>query len=177
MRTFKAQSHPFIICACGFVCAADNVKLITVMSDSFYSHQAHSGAGMLNKTPSAVLAVKQYYSYHAKMSVVYLQNMRKSRPILTDVYNIYLQYQTCIDMDTIMTHWDIPPIVESCLHSFYPPTHPPTPENMFNLGKSFTAQGNNFGNSVMSPFCSLLGICLIVVNIEVKTQLSEVSTF
>lgn len=74
------------------------------MSDSFYSHQAHSGAGMLNKNPSAVLAVKQYYSYHAKMSVVYLQNMRKSRPILTDVYNIYLQYQTCIDMDTIMTH-------------------------------------------------------------------------
>ena len=48
-------------------------------------------------------------------AVVYLQNMRKSRPILTDVYNIYLQYQTCIDMDTIMTHWEIPPIVGSCI--------------------------------------------------------------
>lgn len=49
VHTFKAKSHPFIIYACGFVCTPDNVKLITVCLDSFYSHHTHSGVGMLNK--------------------------------------------------------------------------------------------------------------------------------
>lgn len=36
-----------------------------------------------------------------------------NRPMFANVYNVHLQYQTCIDMVTIMTRLDIPPIVRA----------------------------------------------------------------
>ena len=54
----------------------------------------------------------------------------RRRSVTDCVPNIYLQYQACIDMDDIMTRWDIPcycgelaPLVFICSPSLLP-THP-----------------------------------------------------
>lgn len=72
----------------------DNMKSITACVDYNIRHFVHRLCLLWNFNNTVLW----------KLSAVYLKNVRQSRARLRDVYNIYLQYQACIDMDTIMTH-------------------------------------------------------------------------